>query len=136
MVAIGAPIMNRVFAPLFGDGGEILPGWFLGSIGRFCKELISDFESVAVRMTSELAKVDCVLWAVVHTTEAMKAVLIIEDVNMVGLFEEILLGTIFGTKAAEGALLGIDLQFGIFGDFDLGDKFVAKRGNPTTFERG
>lgn len=133
---MSAPIINRVFAPLFGDGGEILPGWFLGSIGRFCKELISVFESVAIGVTSELAKIDRVLWAVVHTTEAMEAVLIIKDVNVVGLFEEILLGTIFGTKAAEGALLGIDLQFGIFGDFDLGDKFVAKRGNPTVFERG
>ncbi len=133
---MGAPIMNRVFAPLFGDGGEILPGWFLGSIVRFCKELISVFESVAIGVTGELAKVDCVLWAVVHTAEAMETVLVVDDVNAVGLFEEILLRTIFGAETTEGALLRIDLQFGIFGDFDLGDEFVTKRGNPTAFERG
>ena len=64
----------------------------------------------------------------------MEAVLVVDDVDVVVFFEEILLGAIFCTETTKGALMGVDLEFGIFSDLDLGDEFAAKGGNPTVFD--
>ena len=64
----------------------------------------------------------------------METVLVVDDVDVVGLFEEILLRTIFCTEATKGALMGVDLEFGIFSDLNLSDEFAAKWGNPTMFD--
>ena len=39
----------------------------------------------------------------VHAAETMKTVLVVDDVDVVGSFEEILLGAIFCTETTKGA---------------------------------